>query len=113
MAEVGMGRAGRDNQVVVRYFPVTQDHFVRGRVDRCGLAEKHFDVRLAPQDAPNRARDVARIQCRGRDLVKQGLEQVMVSAIDQRDPDRGVAERPRRRQTAETSAHDHDAWKAA
>ena len=112
MAEIGMRRAARDDQVVISDFAVTQDHLVRGRIDRFGLAENHFDVRLPPQDTSNRARDVTRIQRRGRDLVEQGLEQVMVSAIDEPNPDGCIAERPRRRQTAETSSNDHNMWEA-
>jgi hypothetical protein len=40
------------------------------------------------------------------------LEQMMVSAIDERNPDGCIAERPRRRQTAETSSNDHNMWEA-
>jgi hypothetical protein len=66
---------------------------------------------LAPQDSPNRPRDITRIQRSGRNLVEQGLEQVMVSAIDQRDPHRRIAERTRRSQAAEPAANDHNVWK--
>jgi hypothetical protein len=35
----------------------------------------------------------------------------MVSAIDQRDPHRRIAERMRRGQAAEPAANDHNVWK--
>jgi hypothetical protein len=60
MAEVGMRRAARDDQVVVTDFAITQDHLAREPVDRFNLAENDFAVRLAPQDSPNRPRDITR-----------------------------------------------------
>jgi hypothetical protein len=110
MAEVGMRRPARDDQVIVTDFAITQDHLAREPVDRFSLAENNFAVRLAPQDSPNRPCDITRIQCGGRNLVEQGLEQVMVSAIDQCDPHRRLAERTGRGQAAEPAANDHNVW---
>jgi hypothetical protein len=55
--------------------------------------------------------DITRIERSGRNLVEQGLEQVMVSPIDERDPHRRTAERTRRGQAAEPAANDHNVWK--
>ena len=106
-----MRRAARDDQVVVTDFAVTQDHLAHEPVDRFSLAQNDFAVRLAPQDSPNRPGDITRTECSGRNLVEQGLEQVMVSAIDQRYPHRPIAERTRRGQAAEPAANDHNVWK--
>ena len=54
-------------------------------------ASSTCDVLLAAQDPADRRRDVARRQRRGRDLIQQRLEQVVVVAIEQRDADRRAA----------------------
>ena len=51
MAEVGMRRAARDDQVVITDFAVIQDHLAREPVNRFSLAQNDFAVRLAPQDS--------------------------------------------------------------
>src|SRR5260370_42038906 len=107
MAEVGMRRAARDDQVVVTDFAVTQDHLAREPDDRFSLAENDFAVRLAPQDSPNRPCDITRTECSGSNLIEQWLEQVMVSAINQHDPHPRTAERTRRGQAPESAANTH------
>ena len=52
--------------------------------------------------------DVGRGQARGRDLVQQRLEQVMVAAVDQGDAQRRRSQRARRPQAAEAAADDHE-----
>ena len=63
---------------------------------------------MPPQYPPYRRRDVGRIQRRRRDLVEQRLKQVMVAAVDHRQPHRSVLECLRRRDPAESAADDHD-----
>jgi len=60
------------------------------------------------QDAPNRRRDVARIQRRGRDLVEQWLEEMMIAAIDQRESNRLIAKHTSGGNPAESAADDHN-----
>ena len=43
-----------------------------------------------------------------RHLVEQRLEEVVVGAVDDRDPDRLAAERPGGEEAAEAAADDHD-----
>lgn len=109
---MGMRRAGRNYQKVVGKLAVVQHHLASGSVDRFRLTENHFDVRLMAQDSPDRAGDIAWIERRGSDLVEQGLEEMMIAAIDKGYSYRGAAKRPRRGQTTETSAHDQNVWKA-
>jgi hypothetical protein len=52
------------------------------------------------------------IKCGGRDLVEQGLEEMMIAAIDKGYSCQPAAKHPRRGQTTETSAHDQNVWKA-
>jgi hypothetical protein len=63
---------------------VTEPHGMTGRVDGDDLTESDLDL-LASQDRAQRDADVLRLQSRGRDLVEQRLERVMVPTVDQRD----------------------------
>ena len=111
MTEVGVRRAGRDDQiVVVRATPSASVQALR----RAGsiatdIAEQHFDVALTAQDPADRRRDVAGRQRRRRHLIQQRLEDVMVAAIDERDPHRRPPQRARGVQAAEAAADDDDA----
>jgi hypothetical protein len=61
------------------------------------------------QHAADRRGDVARGERRGRDLVQQRLEEVVVVPVDQGDVDRRAIERARRAQAPEPAADDDDA----
>ena len=58
------------------------------------------------RDAPNRHRDVARIERGGGHLIKQRLKQVMIPAIDQGHPHGCSCELARRVEAPETPAQD-------
>ena len=53
-------------------------------------AHQYGEVAQLAQHAPDGRRDVRRLQRRSGQLVEQGLEQVVVSLVDQRDPHRGA-----------------------
>ena len=72
--------------------PAAQSHPPRRDVDAGHLAEKHLDVLLARQHAADRLGDIGRRQRRGRHLIEQRHEQVVVVAVDDRDVDLGLAE---------------------
>ena len=93
-AEVGMRCARGDDQVVVGQDAVGQQDGLRRHVDARGLGQHDLRVRLVPQHAPDRRGDVARVQGGRRDLIEQGLEQVMIPPVDDDHPDR--ARRSRR-----------------
>ena len=76
------------------------------------VGQQHFDVLLMAQDPADRRRHIARRQRRGRDLIEQRLEQMVVVAIEERDLRVRAGERARRMQTAESAADDHDAREA-
>ena len=88
-AEIAVARAGREDQ------PVIVERARRCRAARCSgrastpvdLVEQHADVARFGEDRADRRGDVGRRQGGGRDLVEQGLEQVMVAPVDQRDVD--------------------------
>ena len=107
MTEIGMRRPRRHDQVVVRDRPVRQDDRLPRHVDARGLGQHHLDVLLPAQDAADRRGDVARVQRRRRDLVQQGLKQVMILAVDQDHPHRRAPQHPCGVQAAEPASHDH------
>jgi hypothetical protein len=89
VTDVGLGGAGRDDQAVVRDARAPSDrvdhHLARAQVEVGELSEDDAGVALLAQDLPGRRRDVSLGQHAGRDLVEQGLEQMMVGAVDDRD----------------------------
>ena len=115
MAEVGVARAGGDDQGVVREakaVPELDDPCVR--VDPGGLAQQHGRVALPAEDGAQRLRDVTRRQRAGRHLVEQRLEQVVVAPVNQRhrDPVAGLAQLAGSVQPGEAAADDDDAVRA-
>ena len=105
-AEIAVPRAGGENQVVVGYPRVFHDHrLVRG-VDVGDPAEQDPHIGLAAEDLADGRGDVRRRQRRGRHLVEQRLEQMVVVPVDQRHPARGIAEGARRRDAGEPGPHD-------
>ncbi len=64
---------------------------------------------MVAQEGADRRGDVGRRQRRGRNLIQERLEQMMVRAVDQQDIDGRAGEPGRRCQSAEAAAHDDDA----
>ena len=109
VAEVRVGHAGRHDQVVVGDgIALGEDDVLLRSGDRSDGPQHDLDIALAPEDPADRRGDIARAQRCRRHLVEQRLEQVMIVAIDQDHPNRGVAERPRGLQSAEATPDDHD-----
>ena len=101
VAEIGVGRARRqDEDVVIDRAVGKHDPFL-GHVDGRGVGQHHRDIRLMAEDPADRRGDVRRTERGGRHLVEQGLEQMVIGAVDDRDAHRGPpqvhARRPGRR----------------
>ena len=60
VAEVGMGRACREHQKVIRKLPVAHSHNVPPALDAGDLAEQHPGVALPPDQTPDRPSDLCR-----------------------------------------------------
>ena len=71
-------------------------------------AELDVDVGVVAEELAQRERDVAGGQLRGRDLVEQRLELVVVVAVDQRDADVVLARQPPDAADAGEAAADDD-----
>ena len=112
VAEVREPGARGDDQAVVRNgdrraVRALGTNHPRLQVEAGDLGQHHRRVALVPQDVPQRRGDLPFGEDACRDLVEQRLEQVVGLAIDEGDVDRRPAERARREQAAEASAHDH------
>ena len=96
-------------RVVGEIGTVVEPHGLRFGVDADGLAQQHARVLLLAQDEAERLRDVRRRERAGRHLVEERAEEVVVAAIDQRDVDIGLAQRPGGVEPAVAAADDQDA----
>ena len=90
VAEIGMPGARRQDQVIKREpTAIVEDERFAGHVNRCDRCQQYSYVALPPEYPPDRGRDIARRQGRGRDLVKQRLKHMVVVPVDERDLDIG------------------------
>jgi hypothetical protein len=107
VAEVAVASAGGQNQpVVAERLAVLQDHLACREIHALRLAVEHRGVLLAGEDAPDRLGDRGGGESRGRDLVKERLEQVVVGAVHDGDLDRRPAQCSGGKQPAEAATED-------
>jgi|HubBroStandDraft_4_1064222.scaffolds.fasta_scaffold23502_4 hypothetical protein len=79
-------------------------------VDAHQLGADHVDIARPAHDRADWTCDGGWIEEPGRHLVQERLEQVVIVAVDERDTDVDVAQRPGGGETAEPGADDHDVW---
>jgi hypothetical protein len=108
VAEIGVARAGREDQIVVLDFAVGQAYEALGGVDRDGLGQQNADVLLALENAADGVGDIAGGERRRRNLIEQRLEEVVIAAVDDGDESVGVLERAGGVEAGEASADDDD-----
>ena len=82
VSEIGVRHPGRDDEVVVVEVTVLEQDALLFHLDPLDGAHEDRDVALAPEQLADRRRDVRGGQRRGRHLVEQRLEQVMVALVD-------------------------------
>jgi hypothetical protein len=109
MAKIVVSRPGREDQPIIALVCASAGFDnVRLRINTDYLIEQYRRITLAAENNPDRFGDVGRRQCRGRYLIQQRLEQVIVVAVDQPNVDRGPRKTARRHQPAKAGANDHD-----
>ncbi len=106
--EVVVDRTRREHQIVVADSGSGGAHLARGEVHCIHLREQHARVLLVAQDGADRLGDVRRGERRGGDLVEQGLQEVIVVAVDDEHVGGRAAQRPGGEQAAEAATDDHD-----
>ena len=111
MAEIGVARAGgEDQRVVGQRCAVIEQHALRRDVDagrRVASSVVHFGP--VAQQMADRPGDLRGRERRRRDLVEQRLEQMVVAAVDERDRDRRAGKAEGGFQPAKAGADDDDA----
>src|SRR5579872_4542631 len=108
MAKIGMAGTGGHDEVVVRDFEVLQDHPALFEVEIPHFAKQHLSVVIATNDPANWSRDFARRDSCCCDLIEQRLKRVMISPVNQRDPNGQMSKLLRGRKPAKSGSHDHD-----
>ena len=108
VAEVRVRRAGGEHEVIVGDPAVPGADAVLRGVDLLDLGQQHLDVVLPTEDAAERRGDVGGGQGGGGHLVQQGLEEVVVAAVDEQHVDVGAVQRLRGSQPGESPSDDDD-----
>ena len=85
-----------------------QDDFTRKPVYADHFTQTNCDVSLMPQHGSDGQRNIGWRQGRGRNLIQQRLEQVIIAAVDQCDPAGRPAERMDGRDPAKAASYDDD-----
>ena len=106
VAEIGVGRAGSQHEIVVGNVDGVGVHDALAGVDAANLRHQHGGILLLAQDVADRPGDVGRRQRRGRHLVEQRLEAMVVLAVEHGHVDGGARERFRGFEPAEARADD-------
>jgi hypothetical protein len=84
--EVGLAPRGQDQVGARELLPVVQAHGEGGRICGDDLGHLEVDVGVLPELLADRDRDVGRGELRGRHLVQEREELVVVVAVDHRHP---------------------------
>jgi hypothetical protein len=109
VAEILMAHAGGNDQRVVRHLaPIGENYLSILRVNRLHFTQDHFGIALPLDDRPQRRGNVGRRQGPGRHLIEQGLKQMKVPPIDQRDLHRRPLEPLDDVDAAESASDDND-----
>ena len=107
--EVGRPGAGRQHEIVVgEGWPFLKHDSVADEVDGFGLVLAKAQMGVGARICPHGVGDVARVQTRGRHLVEQRLEGVVVVVVDENEVDVCFRQRLTDAKPTETRPdHDH------
>ena len=81
-----------DNQIVIVEHVLFEMHLPGIQIDSGHLIHQGGDIFLRGQDAPQRLRNLRHGQTRGGHLIEQGLEKVVIPAVDQGNPEAFVGQ---------------------
>jgi len=109
VSEIGVPRAGSENQIVVRDLgAVGERHLFLVAIDGHDVTHQRAHVVPLVDEVADRPGDLGRRQRRGRHLVEQRLEQMVIALVDQRDVAARAFERLDGREAAKAPADNHD-----
>src|SRR5215472_6881911 len=112
VSEITVSRAGRKNEVIVRYgdmlaICVVYKHATLSLIHAGDFAHDHGRVLLFSQNSADWGADLGRGKHRRRYLIKKRLKQMMIGPINESDMDRRLAKGFCRSQAAKPAADDH------
>src|SRR5271168_3779566 len=107
MAKIRMRRAGGENQKIIWHGHRAVGHRAREDIDGADLRHEHGQVLVVSKYRSYRPGDVTGRQRRSGHLVKQRLEQMEISPIDERDVHGAAAKRARGLQAAKPGSNEH------
>ena len=105
--EVRLASGGQD-EIVVGDRAVARLQAMRVQIDPRDLHQAKIEILLAAEDRARRLRDLLGLEARGRDLIQEGLEQVVIVAIDEHDVHRSASQRAGDAQTSESGTNHND-----
>jgi hypothetical protein len=112
MAEISVAHAGGENQRVVRHgVAAFEQHAAVCCINASHCGEKGRNLRTVAQQVADRPGNLGGRKRRGRNLIEQRLEQMMVASVDQRDRNGRALEPIGGFQSAEAGADDHYAMR--
>src|ERR1035441_4789156 len=110
MAEVAGATAQREDKVIELQRALLQEHLPAREIQVPHLIHQDGDLGPSSENGTNRLRNIRRGKAGGRDLVKQGLKQMMVGAVNQSHLCAGMVEMLAKRQAAKACAQDNNMW---
>src|SRR5262245_39632007 len=99
---------GGDDEIVEGNAPAFSEDLLGRDIYARHLRQDDARVALAAKDAADRRGDVGGRQSGSRNLIEQGLEQVIVVAIDHHDIEWHLRQSPGGRQPAKSGSNDDD-----
>ena len=110
VSEIGVARARGNDQIVVGKFAISELYDASIKIEILHFSEQNLDVATASHDPADGGGNLSGGQSGGCHLIEQGLEGVVILAINQGDPNRIVGEPERCVETTESGANDHNSW---
>jgi hypothetical protein len=107
MAEVRVGRARSNDQVIVGHFHVGKYHELSCEIKADNLAKKDFNVIVTSQNPADWSRDFCGRNTGSGDLIKKRLKGVMVLAVNNCDFDRQLRNVTSRFEPAKSGSDDN------
>jgi hypothetical protein len=87
MTEIGVIGPRREDEIIIRKVDPVRSHDLLREIETIDLAQDDPDVPVPGEDAADRPSDVGGRERGGRDLIEEGLEEVLVPLVDDGDVD--------------------------
>src|SRR4030088_856068 len=107
MSEIGVTGARGNDQVVVRNLQLRSFNQASFKIEARNLCHQNLNIFVAAENRTNGRGDLSGRKTRSRDLIEQGLERMVILAVDYDDLNRSTRQSARGIKPAKSGAHDH------